>query len=393
MRVTRLAQHLLYVVMLSVLNSAVVMFAAEEFTFTSGMSDPRVAMAFVPMSLTIVPYAVLQVAMAAWVIRPLSLVRLFVVSGAFVLVTNLMSSFAMRSPSSVMQWMGLCLYSVLSPTFSLLLPLLILRFLGRRWPKRWSASPSRAQVGVVSDVPATQERRRQDTGGKAWQWYYWDVVLAMLPLWFGLVVDPYGLLSYLGGLINVPFALESLMMSVMLIPAALLCLVALFIRMLAIWPRHTRRWAPLLASWGIAVALLATVFVLPFLLGTCNPAGRYMSGFKRYVERRADIPAIQAWLATLNPTPHPEHGYPSDISVPDSDLPPSVRQLRPWYARVTLDDARRPMIRVEWGSGVMRSWGLVVGDKNMETPPSDFSRYGEYRLPLAPGAYVWREIR
>jgi hypothetical protein len=46
-----------------------------------------------------------------------------------------------------------------------------------------------------------------------------------------------------------------------------------------------------------------------------------------------------------------------------------------------------------WGTGLIRAWGLVVGDPDMETPPSDFSMYGEFRKEIAPGAYVWREIR
>jgi hypothetical protein len=29
----------------------------------------------------------------------------------------------------------------------------------------------------------------------------------------------------------------------------------------------------------------------------------------------------------------------------------------------------------------------------METPPSDFSRYGEIRQAIAPGAYVWYDVK
>ncbi len=225
-----------------------------------------------------------------------------------------------------------------------------------------------------------------------WRWYYSDIALMAIPLWFGAMIDPWGVLSYLAGLINVPFTLIALMMSVTLIPVALVCFVVVLVRLLVIWPRHIRG-RRLLATWGFIVVVFVTAFVLPFTLDMYNPVARYMSGFKRHVERRVDIPAVQTWLATLEPSPlQPGRAHP-DIPVEESDLPASIADLNAWGWRMEFDDEERPRIRLMWGSGIMRSWGLVVGDKDMETPPSDLSRYGEYRLPVAPGAYVWREIR
>jgi len=37
--------------------------------------------------------------------------------------------------------------------------------------------------------------------------------------------------------------------------------------------------------------------------------------------------------------------------------------------------------------------GIEIGMEDMEIPPSDFSQFGEYRLPLEPGAYVWHELQ
>ena len=34
-------------------------------------------------------------------------------------------------------------------------------------------------------------------------------------------------------------------------------------------------------------------------------------------------------------------------------------------------------------------WSVWIGMKDMKTPQSDFSMYGEIILPVEPGVYVW----
>lgn len=59
---------------------------------------------------------------------------------------------------------------------------------------------------------------------------------------------------------------------------------------------------------------------------------------------------------------------------------------------MSADENGSPRVRLAWGSG-FGHWGIVIGMDDMEIPPSDFSRYGEYRLPVEAGVYVWRELR
>lgn len=236
-------------------------------------------------------------------------------------------------------------------------------------------------------------RSAGESARRTWRSYYWDIVLGVIPTWFGAMFDLWGVLSYLGGLINVPFALIALLMSVMLVPAVPLCLVVLLVRMLFVWPRHIRGRGRLLAAWGMVGGVFLLAFVLPFILASWSPREAFMAGFRRHVLRRVDVPAVQNWLSTLEPSgPRPPDQGNAEIPVDESDIPKSIAQLRAWGTEVRLDDMGRPMIWLMWGSGVMGGWGLVVGDRDMETPPSDFSQYGEVRTTIAPGAYTWYEL-
>lgn len=46
-----------------------------------------------------------------------------------------------------------------------------------------------------------------------------------------------------------------------------------------------------------------------------------------------------------------------------------------------------------YNGGGFAQWGVVIGPKEMEVPPSDFSDYGEYRIKLEEGVYVWHELQ
>jgi len=144
-------------------------------------------------------------------------------------------------------------------------------------------------------------------------------------------------------------------------------------------------------SWlGLGLTGLGSRFGSPFL-----------SGLARYVERRADIPAVQDWLGTLDPRDcegqrlgdkiAPSQTFPDPPKyVP---VPPALAGfagLRGHGIILSKDDEGRPMVRVFLGGGgPIGIWGATVGPRDMPVPPSDFSEHGEERLALAPGAYVW----
>jgi hypothetical protein len=381
-------QYTAYVVAMSLMSSLLVSLAAAGFTSGGRSAEPRDAMMVLSMALTMLPYAVLQVVVAALVLKPLSLWRLFVVSVAFLLGGVLLIVAASRAPWSMVRYLAFSLYSIAFGNFSLLIPVLILALIGRHRFGR-----SSAMISAAPDDVSLAEPRNVAVPESKWRWYHWDMAIAAVILWFEIILDPWGVFSYLGGLINVPFSHIALLMCVMVVPVALLCPLILLARMLVVWPRRLHSWRRLLTAWGMSAGVFLIGFILPFLLPIARPWDAFMAGFQQHVRWRVDIPAVQEWLAALKPAPlRPGQARP-DLAVEERDLPPSIVRLRAWVWRIDFDDASRPSIRLMWGSGVMGGWGLVVGNIDMETPPSDFSRYGEIRQAIAPGAYVWYDVK
>jgi hypothetical protein len=83
--------------------------------------------------------------------------------------------------------------------------------------------------------------------------------------------------------------------------------------------------------------------------------------------------------------------------------PLAIKSLRPHSLELHRDSANRPMVRLAW-CGFDDAWGVAIGSEDMEIPKTQppppvkvgdrtFYEGGEYRLPLAPGVYVWRDIR
>lgn len=384
MRAARLAQYAVYTAAMSLLSSLVLVLAMKGLVGGRRSAGPSDTMMFLPMLLTNVPYVVLQLVVAAFTIKPLSLRKLFLVSGAFLLSTGAMIALTWRCSLFVVRWLGSFAYSFAFGPLALLIPVLILAILRRRRSGRGDAggfdAPGEASVPEPRNAAVPQSR---------WRWYYWDLALAAVVLWLQIILDPWGVFGYLGGLINVPFSHVGFMMSVGVAPWAFLCPVVLLVRMLAVWPRRLQSWPRLFLAWGIVVGAFAGGFVVPFRLSPTRSWNAFMTGFQQYVQRRVDVPAVQDWLATLKPGPvRPGWTHP-DIAVEEKDLPGSIARLRAWGWRMDFDEANRPMIRLIWGSGVMGGWGLVVGHREMATPPSDFSQYGEVRQTIAPGAYIW----
>lgn len=220
-------------------------------------------------------------------------------------------------------------------------------------------------------------------------WYYRDIGLALVPLWFGLMLDPFGLLYYVSGWIKVPL-FSGLHMSILFVPLLPICLLWLLMRMVRVWPRRVYpRWR-LLGLWLLVVLALAILFVLPFSGLSPARGPMFLRGLRQHMRAKADIPAIRAWLQTL------DSGNPE--SAPER-LPAIVR-LAPKGIAVSVDETGRPMLRLTWGSGIIGSWGLVVGDertpvaKDTMARADDFEllRASECRMALAPGAYVWYDF-
>lgn len=117
----------------------------------------------------------------------------------------------------------------------------------------------------------------------------------------------------------------------------------------------------------------------------------FMLGLRDRVKSRADIGATRVWLESLN---HKDYEYASDhyTGIPSTDLPKSLKGLKDAKPMLSADENCNAKIRLIWDSGMLGHWGAEIGMKDMKIPPSDLSMYGEYRIPVEPGVYIWWEL-
>jgi hypothetical protein len=207
-------------------------------------------------------------------------------------------------------------------------------------------------------------------------------VVTLAAVVWGLVLGPFALTSYVAGRLNLAFvdvALLEVCGRGMLIVLAGLMVVSRWVvkqRLRAVY------WLAMLAGL-IAPGVLLLV-----------PVGRpliewYTVGFERYVERRADVETIQAWVSMVDPndfgglvSSRREH------NLTPAERPPELARLGD-AATVELDAAGRPMVRLEWHHGKGGTNGVAIGREDMPTPPSEHTMYGERRYELRPGVYFW----
>jgi hypothetical protein len=232
---------------------------------------------------------------------------------------------------------------------------------------------------------------------RAWPWRVVGIVLfaAVVGSWF--VWGPFGVIFYVGGLFNSIWTFAITPLLFLLIPLAAMCLPVLGVHTLWRWRRLTDRQKCVRPLLVVASAALVASFAVGFTGVTPVPNDMFMRGFAGYVERRADVKAIQSWLATLDPNDC--EGQALDAKVaPGVHLqdPPKymarplcLARFRSGGARLHRDDAGRPLVRLIWGGGMIGHWGIEVGDVTMEGTPDE---YHEYRR-LAPGAYIWYELQ
>jgi hypothetical protein len=232
----------------------------------------------------------------------------------------------------------------------------------------------------------------------ACNWNSWDVFFIIAPL-VCIGLFPLGGLGYLRGRFE---AVDSSPMSCMCYPVLGLfiffCFVYGFIRLFNHWKRHT--WMKkfiILVEIGIPI-----VFILvPFNLGLIMPGYKpFTYGFRDRIKSQADIQDIRNWLKTLSRKDC--NGETMDLFSdagslksywPDKlEWPRSLKVFNPHYIELSMDENGNPRIRLTWG-GPFGHWGIEIGMEDMEIPPSDLSQYGEFRLAVEPGVYVWHELQ
>jgi len=253
-----------------------------------------------------------------------------------------------------------------------------------------------------------------DAVGKpdAKRWYMLDLAL------FGGFTIAYAgfwginsLIRYLDGLSNGGYFLLGPLVFFGLGTILLVWLLVLPIRMLKTWPEHIRHRGKLTALCTLTLVALVAWLALPFMDLELPGHKTFMDGFRQYMQKNADLDGIRSWLNTLDPnvcTREPIDLYGTYSSLkshwPETMAwPAAITRFDPHYVEFMKTGSGRLKIRLTWG-GALGHWGVEIGPEDMDIPPTAPTRkvkvgasmvneYGEYRLPLAPGAYVWHEIQ
>jgi len=115
---------------------------------------------------------------------------------------------------------------------------------------------------------------------------------------------------------------------------------------------------------------------------------------QKEMNEKLDVQSIRDWME------HPPSGGFAEwmeharsltydvISLHREDYPAAVSAVKPVDAYLHWENGVFTL-KLSWGGG-FGHYGVAVGPSNIPAPSSSAN---EYRLPLAPGAYVWHEIQ
>lgn len=222
-------------------------------------------------------------------------------------------------------------------------------------------------------------------------WNGWDMFFIIAPI-VSIILVPLGGLLYLGGMLNDGFF--CIIGFTGIIFFIICCFFINIIRLLIGLKKHVwKKEILIVTEIGISIFFMVLLIRLPFGSNVKEnrfyPIRMFTCGIRDRIKIKIDIDEIRSWLRTLDKEGLSK--YPQNITY--EKLPKSLKVLRAKTAHLSIDENGNPMVRLIWGTGVLRTWGIVIGMKDMDIPPSDFSQYGEYRLAMEPGVYVWRELR
>lgn len=221
------------------------------------------------------------------------------------------------------------------------------------------------------------------------KWKDSHIVLLVLPIVLTILLPGGGIFYLCGRFSPGPISLVHVCM---LYPVVFVfmfwCFFAGIVRLSGRKGKRARKEKLLIAVETGVPLVFVTLFVGSFFLPEAQFFGHgyrfFVYGFRDRVERRADIESTRAWLKSLG-----AEDYEDGNRISSDELPESLRGLREARATLSADENGNARIRLRWGSAMMGHWGVEIGMKDMNIPPSDFSPYGEYRLPVEPGVYVW----
>lgn len=236
-------------------------------------------------------------------------------------------------------------------------------------------------------------------------WNKWDLIFSVTIIVF-IIFIPLGGIIYLGGRFS-SYPVSFFYACIMYFSGIILLFVffiAVAIQILCNWKIYTSRKKIIKTiQFGILITFF-TSFVIPTFTHIetylWQPGYKLTTyGYRDRLRKEVDIEAVREWLRTLRKEDCTGERIDlvsgSDYSKrywPDSiEWPKSLKVLNPRFVSLNLDENWKPKIRLTWVE-FMAFVGVEIGMEDMEIPPSDFSNYGEYRLPLESGAYVWHEL-
>jgi len=250
----------------------------------------------------------------------------------------------------------------------------------------------------IETAQVKEEKYNRDLNG-------WDVFFFVLPI-ISIIFGRLAGFEYLRTRYN---SFSAFFVALILYPAIgvfiITCAFAGIVRLFVNWTKHTRmKRLTIIAQIGIVTVLIVLFFAPCFFPIDSH---LWVPGYKPFtyhlrerMRTEADIPAIRSWLRTLSKedctgetirlpyTSNPlRRKWPGSIGWPKS-----LKIFNPGYVELDLDKNSNPKVRLTWG-GPPGHWGVEIGMEDMEIPPSDFSQFGEYRLTLEPGVYVWYELQ
>jgi hypothetical protein len=221
-------------------------------------------------------------------------------------------------------------------------------------------------------------------------WYVLDILLIMVVIFWGSLLDPFGLVNYISGLYNNYTLFFSGFTYALLIVPASLCILVLIIRMIVSWPKYISNRRKLRLIQIIILLCLFMYLILPFLPIMPTPKRIYIAGFEGYVKNNTDIEEIRNWLNSLNQEDFTEYKSKKNVKWREKiNWPGAILELHPRVAELSWDKNYKTQIELSWGSGVVGPWGFVVRSENIPIPESEISYPGEYRNEIQNGVYVW----
>lgn len=263
-------------------------------------------------------------------------------------------------------------------TVSLIVPILILaKYDERKIP---SGNDTDTQGQVISNPNSKNTK----------YWFILDIFIIGLVLFWGYLLDPFGIVSYVSGLHNDYTLLLLGFIYPTLIVLACLSLLILIIRMFMSWPKYISNASKLQLIQKVIIIFLFIYLILPFLPIMPSPKKMYVKGFEGYVKNNADITEIRNWLNSLRQEDYDE--YESKGRIPwreKIDWPDAIQELHPRTAVLSWDKNYKSQVGLRWGSGVVGPWGFTVLNESAPTPASELSCSGEYRHEIQNGVYVW----